>query len=630
MRMKEMGMVALCILAALGVAALADSPPPPEQEYRVAIEFFGEGEVYLDPAPVYPDNSEFSEDTTVWYGDPHGEGVDVKLEARPAEGYSFSHWVLKDPDGEVIDQVEGESYTTADPVVTLKLRPDDDWPSPSDWIASPVFTDGHIITASAGDGGSIIPEGTVKVPEGAGEEFLLEPDTGYRIAEVLVNGNSVGAVEHYTFEDVTSDHEIHVTFEPLTPPAVATGEASDVSVDSATLSGELVELGSASTVDVFLVYGLSSIELVDGVPETAYAETISPVPSTVDTAKVMFEATLDGVLEDDTTYYFRAVADAGEHGIVYGEEKSFTTPEAIVISVSRKLKTGWNMISLPVEPLDQAPEDVFSEVSSLNIWEWAQGEYVKPTKIEPSQGYWLYLFSETTITVEGLFIEEDYGVQLGQAGWHILSTPTTHVQWGRTTFRLGEEEKSFGAAVEAGWISPSVHQYNTGTGGYESFGGSGAIEAWFGQWIRTYVDDVEVILPIKDAISSPPPPPGGSALEATYLGDNAATPPPPPNVQLNANTLEVRAQPNPVRTDEQTTLSVRGPLAAHVEAMRIKVTDLSGRTVFQSERSGTTVHWNLADSDGQSVANGMYLCVIEVKAQGTWIQVPVYKLLILR
>jgi hypothetical protein len=73
----------------------------------------------------------------------------------------------------------------------------------------------YTITATAGTGGSISPSGTVTVPHGGSQAFTITPNAGYVIADVLVDGSSVGAVSSYTFTNVTSNHTIHATFRPV-------------------------------------------------------------------------------------------------------------------------------------------------------------------------------------------------------------------------------------------------------------------------------------------------------------------------------------------------------------------------------------------------------------------------------
>ena len=81
----------------------------------------------------------------------------------------------------------------------------------------------YTITASAGEGGSITPAGAVSVKEGASQTFAIAAQEGYAIADVLVDSQSVGAVDSYTFENVTANHTI---------AAVFTRTASDVQFDN--------------------------------------------------------------------------------------------------------------------------------------------------------------------------------------------------------------------------------------------------------------------------------------------------------------------------------------------------------------------------------------------------------------
>ena len=77
----------------------------------------------------------------------------------------------------------------------------------------------HTITATAGEGGTIDPAGSVAVKDGGDQKFTITPNKGYKIADVKVDGQSVGKVASYTFAGVTADHVIEVTFEaePVIP-----------------------------------------------------------------------------------------------------------------------------------------------------------------------------------------------------------------------------------------------------------------------------------------------------------------------------------------------------------------------------------------------------------------------------
>ena len=70
----------------------------------------------------------------------------------------------------------------------------------------------YTIKATAGTGGSISPSGNVSVREGRDQTFTITPDKGYAVANVKIDGKSIGAVKSYTFENVRRTHTIEVIF----------------------------------------------------------------------------------------------------------------------------------------------------------------------------------------------------------------------------------------------------------------------------------------------------------------------------------------------------------------------------------------------------------------------------------
>jgi len=74
------------------------------------------------------------------------------------------------------------------------------------------FDIAYTITASAGNGGSISPAGTVPVGEGSSENFNITAAAGYRISDVQVDGVSIGAEDSYSFLNLDDDHEITADF----------------------------------------------------------------------------------------------------------------------------------------------------------------------------------------------------------------------------------------------------------------------------------------------------------------------------------------------------------------------------------------------------------------------------------
>src|SRR5690606_31063919 len=144
-----------------------------------------------------PTGGEITPGTT---GVDNGEDMSFTATAE-SSCYVFSHWVV---DG--VDAGNTNPYTftnvTADHEITAVFN----------------ATAPYEITATAGANGSISPSGTVEVNCGADQTFTITADSGYAVADVLVNGVSVGAVTTYTFENVTEDQTISASFVEYTGP----------------------------------------------------------------------------------------------------------------------------------------------------------------------------------------------------------------------------------------------------------------------------------------------------------------------------------------------------------------------------------------------------------------------------
>jgi predicted small secreted protein len=70
----------------------------------------------------------------------------------------------------------------------------------------------NMITAAAETGGSISPSGSINMPYRSSRTFTIKANRGYHVADVLVDGKSVGARTRYTFDNVTANHTISAMF----------------------------------------------------------------------------------------------------------------------------------------------------------------------------------------------------------------------------------------------------------------------------------------------------------------------------------------------------------------------------------------------------------------------------------
>ena len=79
-------------------------------------------------------------------------------------------------------------------------------------IAASFEINTYTITAITGENGSISPAGSAAVNHGSDQVFSISPSDGYHIDDVLVDGVSVGRIDTYSFNDVTSNHTIEASF----------------------------------------------------------------------------------------------------------------------------------------------------------------------------------------------------------------------------------------------------------------------------------------------------------------------------------------------------------------------------------------------------------------------------------
>ncbi len=103
-------------------------------------------------------------------------------------------------------------------------------------ISADFIQNGYLISASAGPNGTITPSGPIGVPCGTDQSFLIAPVSGYHIADVVVDGSSVGPVTSYNFINVTAPHTISATFAINTYTIAATAGSNGTITPSGAVS----------------------------------------------------------------------------------------------------------------------------------------------------------------------------------------------------------------------------------------------------------------------------------------------------------------------------------------------------------------------------------------------------------
>lgn len=71
----------------------------------------------------------------------------------------------------------------------------------------------YSLTASSNGQGSISPAGDIAVLEGERASFVFNAETNYHVADIIVDGNSVGPIDALSFENIDASHTVQAVFE---------------------------------------------------------------------------------------------------------------------------------------------------------------------------------------------------------------------------------------------------------------------------------------------------------------------------------------------------------------------------------------------------------------------------------
>ena len=144
----------------------------------------------------------------------YAPGVQVSIHAGSRNNYSFTGWTTLD----------GVTFLNAGSATTTFTMPYKAVAVTANWTYSgggggSYTPSTYSIIASSNEGGTITPAGTTNIVENGSKTYTITPSAGYKIADVLVDGASVGVVATYTFSSVTANHKIEAKFAHDCPSA---------------------------------------------------------------------------------------------------------------------------------------------------------------------------------------------------------------------------------------------------------------------------------------------------------------------------------------------------------------------------------------------------------------------------
>lgn len=159
-------------------------------------------------------------------------GTDMTYEINANEGWYIA--------STVIDGVT-TTYTQDDALVTLTVPYT---AINADHSVSVTFAQFmYTITATAGEHGTVNDATSVNAEVAYGTNYTLNftPADNYQVADVVVDGQSVGAVDSYQFINITANHTVEVSFEAVMYTLTATSNTEGCTITPATTT---VQAGS--------------------------------------------------------------------------------------------------------------------------------------------------------------------------------------------------------------------------------------------------------------------------------------------------------------------------------------------------------------------------------------------------
>ncbi|MEI6310133.1 MAG: hypothetical protein WCP58_10890 [bacterium] len=269
-------------------------------------------------------------------------------------------------------------------------------------------------------------------------------------------------------------------------PAVVTNPASDISLGSAVLHGEVQPNGHPA--EGWFQWGGT----------TSYGSRTPTQFISAGSSTIPLTSPISG-LSPGTVYHFRWVAQ-NLYGLSAGNDRTLTTAGSGDITVSLQLGDGWNMITLPVTPPSTDPNVVFAGLPSpwqMYAWDAASGTYKSKAGItlQRGVGYWLKVFPALNYEVSGS-PEPGASAALSLAsGWNMIGAPyAADIAWGSVLIsKDGGAPVSLDAAIAGDWIKSPL--YHWGGTFYQPLSSGGTFVNLSGYWIYAKGGGLAIVFP---------------------------------------------------------------------------------------------------------------------------------------
>ena len=247
------------------------------------------------------------------YPDTVVEGSNKYLHISKRQGYKLTSVILDDSSQTIPSQTEASGE-----VMTISLE--NITSNHNLVVTSEPFK--YTITTSAGSNGSITPSATVNY--GSSKTINMSPSTGYEVNEVIVDGINKGKITTYTFNNITDNHTISVTFKKLDEQKF-TVNCTTVQNGNISVSPTSATVGTKITIYVNPSEGYR-LKQIDSSPVVAINNNQFTMPAQ--------NVTLTPVFENIETQTYAITVGTSEHGTATASHTSASAGTTITMTAT--------------------------------------------------------------------------------------------------------------------------------------------------------------------------------------------------------------------------------------------------------------------------------------------------------
>jgi hypothetical protein len=294
--------------------------------------------------------------------------VGIGYDAATNSSYIHDTW-----DNSIHSMTWGGSYADMDlyAVTVIHLAP------PNEYNLTIFSTSGGNVTTPG--------EGTYTYDEGTVVDLVATPDAGYRFVNWTGDVSTVPDVNAAS-TNITMNGDYSITAEFVRQYDLTT---------SSTTGGDVTTPGEGT-----YTYDEGTVVDLVATPDTGYCF-------------------------DKWTGDVGTIADvnAATTTITMNGDYSITANFITIYEFDLILKSGWNMISLPLENCggETDPAVILPDVEAIYTWNCETMSYNSPSEIVPGKCYWALVFEDVTETIYGTPIEE-YQLSSDCEGWHMVGS----------------------------------------------------------------------------------------------------------------------------------------------------------------------------------------------------------------